>query len=65
MSENKEKERRAAKSGRKSESRRFPIRRIIPNMVTLLALCLGLTAVRQGLEGRLNWPSCVLSLPVF
>ena len=34
------------------KSRQFPIRRIIPNMVTLLALCLGLTAVRQGLEGR-------------
>ena len=34
------------------KSRKFPIRRIIPNMVTLLALCLGLTAVRQGLEGR-------------
>ena len=33
-------------------SRQFPIRRIIPNMVTLLALCLGLTAVRQALEGR-------------
>ena len=34
------------------QSRKFPIRRIIPNIVTLLALCLGLTAVRQGLEGR-------------
>ena len=34
------------------KSLQFPIRRIIPNMVTLLALCLGLTAVRQGLEGR-------------
>lgn len=34
------------------KSRQFPIRRIIPNMVTLAALCLGLTAVRQGLEGR-------------
>ena len=53
MSENKEKE--ATRRQRVAESlksRRFPIRRIIPNMVTLLALCLGLTAVRQGLEGR-------------
>ncbi len=33
-------------------NRRFPVRRIIPNMVTLLALCLGLTALRQGLVGR-------------
>ena len=32
--------------------RRFPLRRLIPNAVTLLALCLGLTAFRQGLAGR-------------
>ena len=53
MSENTEKE--ATRRQRVAESlksRRFPVRRIIPNMVTLLALCLGLTAVRQGLEGR-------------
>lgn len=29
-----------------------PIRSIIPNMVTLLALCAGLTAVRMTIEGR-------------
>lgn len=32
--------------------RRFPLRRIVPNAVTLLALCLGLTAFRQGLNGN-------------
>lgn len=32
--------------------RRFPLRRIVPNAVTLLALCLGLTAFRQGLAGN-------------
>lgn len=31
---------------------RFPLRRIVPNAVTLLALCLGLTAFRQGLNGN-------------
>jgi len=31
---------------------RFPVRRLIPNAVTLLALSLGLTAMRLGLDGR-------------
>ncbi len=53
MSEHKEKEAtRRQKVTESLKTRRFPIRRIIPNIVTLLALCLGLTAVRQGLEGR-------------
>ncbi len=30
----------------------IPIRAIIPNMVTLLALCAGLTAIRMTIEGR-------------
>lgn len=46
----------AAKSkkptGEQPGGRQFPLRRIIPNAVTLLALCLGLTAFRQGLAGR-------------
>ncbi len=32
--------------------RRVPLRMILPNMVTLLALCSGLTAVRMAFEGR-------------
>ncbi|WP_428650466.1 CDP-alcohol phosphatidyltransferase family protein [Roseibium sp.] len=32
--------------------RRVPLRLILPNMVTLLALCSGLTAVRMAYEGR-------------
>ncbi len=32
--------------------RRVPLRLIVPNMVTLLALCSGLTAVRMAYEGR-------------
>lgn len=33
---------------------RVPLRMVLPNMVTLLALCSGLTAVRLALEGRLE-----------
>ena len=32
--------------------RRVPIRIILPNLVTLLALCMGLTAIRFAFEGR-------------
>lgn len=32
--------------------RRVPLRLIVPNMVTLLALCSGLTAVRMAFEER-------------
>ncbi|MDA9230716.1 phosphatidylcholine/phosphatidylserine synthase [Alphaproteobacteria bacterium] len=35
-------------------SRRFPLRRMVPNIVTLLALCLGMTALRLGLNGRFD-----------
>jgi CDP-diacylglycerol--serine O-phosphatidyltransferase len=37
--------------------RRFkpiPVRVLLPNLVTLLALCLGLTAIRMAMEGRLE-----------
>lgn len=32
--------------------RRLPVRSILPNMLTVLALCAGLTSIRLGLEGR-------------
>ncbi len=32
--------------------RRVPLRLILPNMVTLMALCSGLTAIRMAFEGR-------------
>jgi CDP-diacylglycerol--serine O-phosphatidyltransferase len=35
--------------------RSLPLRVILPNMVTLLALCAGLTGIRMGLEGRFEW----------
>ncbi|HEY4142252.1 MAG TPA: CDP-diacylglycerol--serine O-phosphatidyltransferase [Pseudolabrys sp.] len=38
--------------------RRFkaiPIRTLLPNLITLLALCAGLTAIRLSTEGKLEW----------
>lgn len=32
--------------------RRIPLRNLIPNLITLLALCVGLTAIRMAIEGR-------------
>lgn len=37
--------------------RRFrpvPIRILIPNLMTILAICIGLTAIRMGIEGRME-----------
>ena len=34
--------------------REFPLRRMVPNIITLLALCLGLTALRLGLNERFD-----------
>ena len=36
------------------ERKRLPIRMLLPSMVTLLALCIGLTAIRFGVEGRFD-----------
>src|SRR6516225_6298683 len=41
-----------------AKRRRFrliPVRMLLPNLITLLALCAGLTAIRLALEGRLKW----------
>lgn len=37
---------------RRLRFRHLPIRTILPNVVTLLALCSGLTAIRMAIEGR-------------
>ena len=34
--------------------RRVPMRLLLPNIVTLLALCLGLTAIRFAIEGSIE-----------
>ena len=37
---------------RRLRFRHLPIRTVLPNLVTLLALCSGLTAIRMAIEGR-------------
>ena len=44
------------KTGRRFRRlRAVPFRVVLPNLVTLLSLCAGLTAVRMGLEARWEW----------
>src|SRR4051812_30108893 len=46
-------------SGRRHRLRqipvRIPVRTLVPNLITLLALCAGLTAIRLAFEGRYEW----------
>src|SRR6266705_4389710 len=35
--------------------RPIPVRTLVPNLITLLALCAGLTAIRLAFEQRLEW----------
>src|SRR6202795_830175 len=35
--------------------RAIPVRTLVPNLITLLALCAGLTAIRLSVEERLEW----------
>ena len=35
--------------------RQIPVRTLLPNLITLLALCAGLTAIRLAIEGQLEW----------
>ncbi|MFM8859401.1 MAG: CDP-alcohol phosphatidyltransferase family protein, partial [Methylocystis sp.] len=37
---------------RRLRFRNIPLRVVLPNIVTLLALCMGLTAIRYAIEGR-------------
>jgi CDP-diacylglycerol--serine O-phosphatidyltransferase len=40
---------------RRSRFRAIPVRVLAPNLVTLLSLCAGLTAIRLAIEGKLEW----------
>jgi CDP-diacylglycerol---serine O-phosphatidyltransferase len=40
---------------RRRRFREIPVRTLVPNMITLLALCAGLTAIRFAVEARLEW----------
>jgi len=42
-------------AGRQRRFRPVPLRLLIPNLITLLAMCLGLTAIRFAYEGSINW----------
>ena len=42
--------------------RDLPINRMIPNVLTILALCAGLTAIRFGLQER--WEAAVIAIVV-
>lgn len=39
---------------RRRRFRAIPVRTLLPNLITLLALCAGLTAIRMAVEGRLD-----------
>lgn len=40
---------------RRRRFRAIPVRTLLPNLITLLALCAGLTGVRLAIEGKLEW----------
>jgi CDP-diacylglycerol--serine O-phosphatidyltransferase len=40
---------------RRERFRAIPVRILVPNIITLLALCAGLTAIRLAVEDRLEW----------
>src|SRR5262245_26023758 len=40
---------------RRRRFRAIPVRTLLPNLITLLSLCAGLTAIRLAIEGRLDW----------
>jgi CDP-diacylglycerol---serine O-phosphatidyltransferase len=40
---------------RRRRFRQIPFRTLLPNLITLLALCVGLTGIRFAIEGKLEW----------
>ena len=42
-------------AARRQRLRAIPFRTLAPNLITLLALCAGLTAIRLSIEGKLEW----------
>ena len=40
---------------RRQRFRDVPLRTLVPNVITLLALCAGLSAIRLAIEGKLEW----------
>lgn len=55
----------AENPGRRRRFTRIPLRFILPNLVTLLGLCLGLTSIRFSLEGRFEMAAlCIVAAAV-
>jgi len=42
-------------AARRPRFRLIPVRMLLPNLITLLALCAGLTAIRLAVEDKLEW----------
>jgi CDP-diacylglycerol--serine O-phosphatidyltransferase len=42
-------------SPRRPRFKAIPVRTLVPNLITLLALCAGLTAIRLAIESKLEW----------
>src|SRR5437660_10732950 len=40
---------------RRRRFRPIPVRMLVPNVITLLAICAGLTAIRLSTEGKVEW----------
>src|SRR5256884_3762762 len=40
---------------RRRRFRPIPVRTLVPNVITLLAICAGLTAIRLSTEGKMEW----------
>ena len=40
---------------RRPRFKAIPVRTLLPNLITLLALCAGLTAIRIAVEGKIDW----------
>lgn len=55
----------APRDASKTRLRDIPLRTLIPNLVTLLAICSGLTAVRLSMEGRLELAVAAILLAGF
>ena len=43
------------RAARRRRFRLIPVRMLLPNLITLLALCAGLTAIRLAVEEKLEW----------
>ena len=50
---------------RRRRVRAIPVRTLVPNLVTLLALCAGLTAIRLAFEQRLEWALAAVVFAAF